>query len=86
MFQKQNYLNTHLKNLVLRKCKTFHLTQYPVIQTIKVLKLYNEERLEDTKDGQHLRTSNSLTLILTQVIQVIQVMQTSFLPDYSLHV
>ena len=80
MFQKQNYLNNHLKNLslVLRKSKTLCLTQHPVIQMIKVLKLYNLERLEDSKDGQDLRNSNSLTLILTPVIQVIQVIHISF--------
>ena len=60
------------------KSKTFCLIQHPVIQMIKVLRLYNLERLDDSKDGQHLRNSNSLTLILTPVIQVIQVIQTSF--------
>ena len=45
------------------KIQTFCLTQqmHPVIQMIKVLQLYNLERLEDSKDGQHLRNSNSLT-------------------------
>ena len=53
--RKKNFLNNHLKtlSLVLRKCKTFCQTQHPVIQKIKVLKLYNLERLEDSKEGQH---------------------------------